>query len=703
MRAPWSTCRRRTARVVLSLLSAAALVAPGIPAAADAAAEPSARPRALAFPVHEPFDSASNSGTTVGSAAVTGDGWMRLTSASRSQAGTWKMNDSFSSDLGMVAEFTYATYGGSAFDGKRGDGLSFYLTDGAAANGVGALGGGLGYACATSRFTCSSPNGVPGAYLGIGLDEFGNFSASDIGNGGPGNQPNRIVVRGGGNGSTGYRYGTAVSGPGGTVETGKQSSFRTVRVALQPSGGKMLLSLWSDSGPGTAMSKLIDDFDVSTIPNQPSLPATLKVGFSGGTGGATNVHEIGDLKISVPVDLSVTKTVNTATVPAGGGPVTYTVTVSNSQTNNVVGAQVRDDVPELTDVRWTCRAGTGGSCGQPSGSGNALRTTADLKRGGSVTYTITGNAPAGPTTLRNTATVQAPGDRSDSRPEDNTATSPATVVTALADVAAVKEALGTGPVAPGEEFDYRITARNLGPSDTTAVDAVDTLPAPLRFRSSPDGCTASGQVVTCPARATLAAGGQTSWTFRVRLDPAYRADGTDLLNTATTRHAVTDPRPANDTSQATAPPGGVTAPRADLVTVKEPGTSDAVAPGETYPYTVTVTNRGPSVAQQVTITDTLIPALEFVSAPEGCTASGRTISCGPAAELVPGQARTWTFTVRLDPGYTGDGTTVRNTATARSDTFDPDPGNNSSTAGPPGGKVRPASADVELTKRIGSG
>ncbi|MFI5619871.1 hypothetical protein [Streptomyces sp. NPDC051567] len=694
MTMPWSAWWRRAAT---PLLCAVALVLSPVGTAAGQSDGPGAR--TLAFPVDEMFDSSTNLGTTSGSASYPGGGWLRLTSASTNQAGTWKMKDAFPSSLGIVAEFSYASYGGTAFDGRRGDGLSFYLTDGTAVDRVGPPGGALGYACTGAASRCTTA-GVPGSYLGIGLDEFGNFSSAAVGNGGPGGQANKIVVRGGGNSVTGYRYATAADGPGGTVETGSRANERTVRVSLLPgAGGKMLLSVWADSGPGTSMNKLISDYDVTTIAGQPALPATLKVGFSASTGAATNVHEIDDLKINVPADLTVTKTGTPASVPAGGGPVTYTVTVSNSVANEVIGAAVRDVVPGLTGVTWTCLAGPGGRCTSASGSGNTLDTTADFARGGSVTYTITGTAPAQPTTLNNTVTVTAPADRADTNPADNSATAPGTVVTARADVAAEKEGVGSGPVAPGQEFDYRITARNLGPSDTTAVQLADTLPGPLGFVSSPDGCTASGQQLSCPARAALAAGTSTSWTVRVRLDPAYQGDGSDLGNVATVRHAVTDPRPGNNTSGATAPPGGVTAAQADLSLVKAAANVPPVAPGETFAYTLTVRNGGPSVARQVTVTDPLPPALAFVSPAPGCTAAGQNVTCGPEAVLAPGGSRSWTFTVRLDPAYSGDGTALRNTATVRSDTADPDPLDNSGSAGTPGGRVRPPTADIELSKR----
>ncbi|MEO3972460.1 hypothetical protein [Streptomyces sp. CAU 1734] len=711
MRTTWGPAaaamrRRVRGRAALAMVSGLLLCLLPVPAAAldgpapDATAAAGVRaPRALTFPVHDPFDSAASSlGTAVGSASFQSGGWLRLTSAAGNQSGAWEMNDSFSTGLGIVAEFTYASYGGVAFDGKRGDGLAFFLADGTAANGTGAPGGSLGYACGGNP---CNVNGVPGAFLGIGLDEFGNFSSNMVGNGGPGTQANKIVLRGGGNARTGYRYATGVNGPGGTVETQGRGDYRTVRVTVVPSGGQLLVSIWSDTGPGTVMNKVVTDFNVSTIANQPALPASLKVGFSGGTGGATNIHEIGDLTINVPADLSVTKTANVSTVPAGGGPVTYTVKVSNSAANDVMGAQVTDTVPGLTGVTWTCTATTGSSCGQASGSGNNLNTSVNLLRSGSATYTITGTAPAQPATLTNTATVTPPSDRSDTDRTNNSA-SVTTTVTGRADVAVLKTGLGTGPVSPGQQFDYRITARNAGPSDTTNARISDTLPAGLAFVSSPDGCTASGQNIGCPVATSLPAGQSRSWTIRVKLSDTYTGNGSDLGNTATVVHDLPDPNTANNVSAAAFPPGGVTAPKADLSTVKRTVTSTPVAPGQSFDYTVTVTNNGPSAARQIRITDPLPTGLTFVSSASGCTAAGTTVSCGPAATLAVGAQVSWTFRVRLDAGYAGDGSGLRNTATASSDTDDPDTSNNSGTSGPPGGRITPPSADLVFTKRANS-
>ncbi|WP_415953202.1 lectin-like domain-containing protein [Streptomyces sp. KLOTTS4A1] len=567
-----------TAALTAAALSAAA---PGTPsrdapppatAATNGAQGTTERAAQVQFPVHEPFDGPSSSGTTSGDATFVTDGWLRLTSAAGNQAGSWEMNDSFSSSLGFLAEFDYASWGGRQHDGKRGDGLAFFLANGAAANGVGQFGGALGYACSRSSSgwlggTSCRDDGLPGAYLGIGFDEFGNFSQKLVGNGGPGNAPNEIVVRGGGDGTTGYRYATSAAGPGGTVETTGQSDYRTVRVLVRPSGSSVLLTVSSNTGPGTTMQELITDYDITGITDQPSLPSTLKIGFSASTGGATNNHDIGDLKVNVPVDLSITKSGTPASVPAGSGEVTYTVEVSNDDTNAVTAARVRDAVPGLTGVTWTCAASSGSTCGAPSGSG-PLDTTVDLARGGSATYTVTGTAPSSPTTLTNTATVTAPADRTDVHAADNSASTQTTVTDGPADIAAQKEAVGEGPVAPGETFRYTLTAVNKGPADAGDVSVTDALPSGLTFLASPDGCTRSGQTVTCPAKSALAVGESTSWTITVRLDPTYEGDGSDVLNTVTATARQDDPVPGNNTSAAVGPPGGVTGPQADLALTK---------------------------------------------------------------------------------------------------------------------------------------
>ncbi|MBC9712740.1 DUF11 domain-containing protein [Streptomyces sp. TRM66268-LWL] len=698
---------RRAAALTTTMLTALALAplaaaAPG----PDTPAQPEARSQAtrqaapVAFPYLNGFDGPTSDTVLTGTAKYddkdTG-GWLHLTTANRHESGSWQMNRDFSTDLGVVAEFTYATYGGNnhcfpltGFCNGYGDGLTMFFADGTAPNGVGNTGGALGYI------------GVPGAFLGVGFDEYGNFSGEY---GGPAQLPESIVLRGGGtkvDGKlNGYTYATGVKGPGDTVMTkAGRRQFRTAKVSVVPKDGKLLVSVASNTGPGTPMQQMIDNYDISTVAGQPALPETLKLGFSAGSGGSTNNHDIGDLKVSLPVEVSVKKTAP-ATVPSGG-KLEYKVTVANDQTNDAPGTKVKDIIPAgLTDVSWTCQASAGSTCGQASGSGSRLDTTTDLKRGGTATYTITGTAIATPgTEIINTATVEPSASVTDIDPTDDSADATTKVTSGPTDVAAQKELASNDPVKPGDTFDYRLTARNYGPAATTNVTMTDDLPTQLSFVSSPDGCTATGQKVTCPAAAQMEVGGSKTWTVKVKLDQNYQGNGSDIKNTATaTSDAPGDPKPENNTSAPVGIPGGSTQPEAALRTEKKTTTTTPVPPGGTFAYEVKAINDGPSAAEDVKLIDDLPEQLSFVSSTDGCTAVGRKVTCPADAPLAAGSSRTWTFIVRLDPAYTGDGSDIKNTVTASSSTANPNPGEGTSPpAGLPGDTTGESSADLDLTK-----
>jgi type IV pilus assembly protein PilY1 len=80
----------------------------------------------------------------------------------------------FPTGQGVQVTFKTVTYGGdsggAAKDGA--DGISFYLMDGSQPAGVGAWGGSLGYSCSNSN---PPYDGLVGAYIGLGIDEYGNF------------------------------------------------------------------------------------------------------------------------------------------------------------------------------------------------------------------------------------------------------------------------------------------------------------------------------------------------------------------------------------------------------------------------------------------------------------------------------------------------------------------------------------------------
>jgi type IV pilus assembly protein PilY1 len=133
----------------------------------------------------------------------------------------------FNAGQGVQITFKTVTYrgdsGGSGGDGA--DGISFYLidatqfpstpTDGALWNGIGSWGGSLAYSCSNTN---PPYDGLVGGYIGLGIDEFGNFlngvslmpgTTSPAATGdntalGYGYQPQRIGLRGAG--SVSWKY-----------------------------------------------------------------------------------------------------------------------------------------------------------------------------------------------------------------------------------------------------------------------------------------------------------------------------------------------------------------------------------------------------------------------------------------------------------------------------------------------------------------
>lgn len=117
-----------------------------------------------------------------------------------------------------------------------------------------------------------------------------------------------------------------------------------------------------------------------------------------------------------------------------------------------------------------------------------------------------------------------------------------------------------------------------------------------------------------------------------------------------------------------------------------------------FDYVITAVNHGPSQAVSVTVTDELPASLVYVSSRDGCTASGRTVRCGPLPRLAVGESHSWAVTVRLADDYDGDGQDIVNSASVSSPTSDPHPENNTTSV--TGSPVPPdrGRADLSLDK-----
>ena len=235
--------------------------------------------------------SVGNSSGSFGDPLIVADGRLRLTDSSNSVATFATLLNQFpGAENRIEIEFDY--YG---YDGNGADGIAINVSDASILPVAGAAGGSLGYAQKTGV------NGFAGGWLGVGIDEYGNFSNPSEGRvGGTSRVTDSVSLRGSGSGTSGYPYltGTSSLSPGIDQSGSTPNPGHRYKVVIDhtASGNTALVSIERDTGSG--YSVIIPEFDVFVAnPSQAAVPANWVVSFTGSTGGSTNIHEIGDLKV----------------------------------------------------------------------------------------------------------------------------------------------------------------------------------------------------------------------------------------------------------------------------------------------------------------------------------------------------------------------------------------------------------------------
>ncbi|MCU0548718.1 MAG: FG-GAP-like repeat-containing protein [Leptolyngbya sp. Prado105] len=279
--------------------------------------------------------SAPTGGLPGGGTDTAGSGALRLTNNSQAQGSFVIYDQPINSASGLSVQFDLYAYGG---DGA--DGISFFLIDGAAEpTTAGAVGGSLGYSSDSTR-TPAAP-GIKGGYLGIGFDEFGNFSVNGFGAGGTGFSPQTIAVRG--KESLNYQFLTNAKLSGTNtidVDTSVRSEARRrVGIDLSPNGNLSVSFDVNGNGTLEANEELINDFNITQSDRNGALPSTFKFGFAASTGSVTNFHEVNNLAINTfdgPYIPLVDFNGGTRVIkPNGSFNVTATLDVASTQTVTV--------------------------------------------------------------------------------------------------------------------------------------------------------------------------------------------------------------------------------------------------------------------------------------------------------------------------------------------------------------------------------
>ncbi|WP_293363586.1 DUF4347 domain-containing protein, partial [Microcoleus sp. CAWBG52] len=663
---------------------------------------------------------------------VPGSGALQLTTNGVGLPAFVLYDNPIPSTEGLKITFDFFAYNGTTLQGPNGfispqpgDGISFFLIDGSASpTAAGGFGGSLGYANNTN----GSQPGLVGGYLGIGLDEFGNFSNDTEGRVGgavngtiPGStlegyRPDSITLRG--RQADSYRFLTNAISPigidnipksidfldaGGTydfnnsVTTTRDAAKRRIQITLAPSNSAtpnrltIALDLNGDDLFTGANETLIDIPNLATANG--AIPPNFKFGFASSTGVASNFHEIRNLAIET-VNPTPTISADVATIKSGpqfikpgAGSITYTITTTNKGTSPAEQVLVQDELPpELVPV------GGANPIRQISGGGLYSSTTRNvtwpripvLGVNQSVTYTLSVALPPSlnpGSSLTNTAFSSASTFDPDLSNNDGSTfigQQQTTISPTVADLVTTK----SGPVTSvaGSTITYVLTTANLGPDPALNAIVTDSIVPGLTGVSASDGGTydpATG-IVTFPVLPSLAISTTVNRTISFVAPPTR----TSISNTARSSSDTPDPFPRTNDGSTTNKDGTPTnstvvttiTPIADVVTIKS-GPTGAL-PGTPVSYRITTVNNGPSQAEAVTIADSIIPGLTGVTASDGGTYNAVTgIVSFPAVAIASG------VTVNRTIGFVPPVAlpSIKNTATSSSATPDPTPGNNNGT------------------------
>ena len=382
------------------------------------------------------------------------------------------------------------------------------------------------------------------------------------------------------------------------------------------------------------------------------------------------------------VDMAVTIAQSTS-LPTPGSNITYSETVSNLGGTAASSPSYTFAIPANTTFQSMGAPPAGWTCIIPAvnGTGTITCSATSLAAGTTLTWPsivvkVNAGAPAG-TTI--TASPSVSSSSTDSYSPNNTASVTATVVAAGTADVAVTISSSPNPLAPGQSYNYSVVATNNGISAAANVAVSIPLPAGTNFRSIgvPAGwtCTTpgvgSGGTINCSI-ASLAVGASATFTPQVQVNTAT-ASGTTLNLTTTITTTTSQTITSNDSASAS---NLVTARTNADVSVVKTGSPNPVGQGQLVTYRIAVTNNGPVIATNVTITDPLPASVSLVSATPSIGSCGgtTTISCSLGSLPV---GNTQYVDIIVQANNTG---TLTNTATISRTETDPVPSNDSSTA-----------------------
>ncbi|MEO8269650.1 MAG: SdrD B-like domain-containing protein, partial [Aureliella sp.] len=235
------------------------------------------------------------------------------------------------------------------------------------------------------------------------------------------------------------------------------------------------------------------------------------------------------------------------------------------------------------------------------------------------------------------------------------------------------------PVNRGGVLVYTLTVFNDGPSGATNVEVVDTLPADVTFVSAVGGTVTDGTVGSS-GPVTIDLGSMASKetkTITLTVNVANNAAAT-FNNTAIVRSTESTAGFDRDTTNNTDTESTATQAVIDLELLKT-ASAATVKPGQPLVYTIVVTNKGPSDATLVSMTDNIPDGIQITSATSTVgtvtiPASAQDTTAANTDDLtlnIGNLAKDATVTITVNatvlPGTTGTITNTANVSTTDTD------------------------------------
>ncbi len=258
-----------------------------------------------------------------------GNDWrLRLTDSRKDESTVVTKDYQFSTKQNLIViEFDYHAYGGC--NGWRHNGLGLYGADGIVnvlfnsevgdSPEPGAIGGSMGYA--QMNYYLRRQNGFEGGWLGLGIDEYGNFGNCNEGRIGglkgtscdnnkgfnPQEHTNTVVIRGDGEGLNGYEFLAGIEvmkNPLNQKAVAKKAAddyvsglYKMVVDARDPAHLYIRLAR-DETGTGDNYQTIIPEFDAKDPQyGQGDTPEFVRYALTAGTGGGCNNHEISWIRV----------------------------------------------------------------------------------------------------------------------------------------------------------------------------------------------------------------------------------------------------------------------------------------------------------------------------------------------------------------------------------------------------------------------